>query len=171
MKNLSQSGTDIKLWLYLGVFLGDQCKEIEENSRMRKTRHLFEKTGVTQGIFHTKIGTGKDKNGKDLTEAEEIKIRQQQCTEELYQKKSVNDVGYRFFIDSEGQRSLPCYSSWDRKELNTTYLLKNNNNSNRFFIDDLYYVEKNPSIFSFVKSDKCYFHKSFGFVKVFFGIN
>ena len=69
-------------------FLSDQCKEIEENSRMGKTRNLFKKAGVTGGTFHTKMGTIKDKNGKDLTEAKEI--MRQEYTEELY-KKGLND--------------------------------------------------------------------------------
>ena len=54
------------------AFLSDQCKEIEENNRMGKTRNLFKKAGVTKGTFYTKMGTIKDKNGKDLTEAEEM---------------------------------------------------------------------------------------------------
>ena len=57
------------------AFLSDQCKEIQENNRMKKTRDLFKKTGDTKGIFHAKIGTIKDKNGKDLTEAVKIKKR------------------------------------------------------------------------------------------------
>ena len=57
------------------AFLSDQCKEIEENNRMGKTRNLIKKAGVTQGTFYTKMGTIKDKNGKDLTEAKEIKKR------------------------------------------------------------------------------------------------
>ena len=52
------------------VFLGDQCKEIEENNRMRKTRDLIKKIRDTKGIFHTKMGTIKDKNGRDITEEE-----------------------------------------------------------------------------------------------------
>ena len=56
-------------------FLSDQCKEIEENNRMGKTRDLFKKTGDTQGTFHAKMGTLKDRNSKDLTEAEAIKKR------------------------------------------------------------------------------------------------
>ena len=55
------------------AFLSDQCKEIEENNRMGKTRDLFKKTGVTKGLFHAKIGTIKDKSGKDLTEAEQTR--------------------------------------------------------------------------------------------------
>ena len=71
-------------------FLSDQCKEMEENNRMGKTRDLFKKISATKGTFHTKIGTIKDKNNKDLTEAEEIKKRWQEYTEELY-KKALND--------------------------------------------------------------------------------
>ena len=67
------------------AFLSDQCKEIEENNRMGKTRNLFKKAGVTKGTFYTKMGTIKDKNGKDLTEAKEIKKRWQEYTE-LYKK-------------------------------------------------------------------------------------
>ena len=63
------------------AFLGDQCKEIEENSRMRKTRGLFKKIRDTKGTFHAKMGKIKDRNGMDLTEAEDIKKRWQ---EELY---------------------------------------------------------------------------------------
>ena len=57
------------------AFLRDQCKEIEENNRMEKTRDLFEKIGDTKGIFHAKMGSIKDRSGMDLTEAEDIKER------------------------------------------------------------------------------------------------
>ena len=57
------------------AFLSDQCKEIEENNKMGKTRDLFKKIRDTKGTFHARIGTIKDRNGKDLTEAEEIKKR------------------------------------------------------------------------------------------------
>ena len=57
------------------AFLSDQCKEIEENNRMRKTRDLFKKIRDTEGTFHAKMGTIKDRNGMDLTEAEDIKKR------------------------------------------------------------------------------------------------
>ena len=66
------------------AFLNEQCKEIEENNRMRKTRDLFKKTGDTKGTFHSRMGTMKDRNGKDLTEAGEIKKRWQEYTENLY---------------------------------------------------------------------------------------
>ena len=72
------------------AFLGDQCKEIEENNRMGKARDLFKKISDTKGVFHAKMGTIKDRNGMDLTEAEDIKKRQQEYTEELY-KKDLHD--------------------------------------------------------------------------------
>ena len=69
------------------AFLSDQCKEVEENNRMGKTRDLFKKIRDTKGTFHAKMGTIKDRNGMDLTEAEEdIKKRWQEYTEELYKK-------------------------------------------------------------------------------------
>ena len=70
------------------AFLSDQCKEIKENNRMGKTRELFKKIRDTKGTFHGKMGTIKDKNGEDLTEAEEIKKRWQEYTKELYKKRS-----------------------------------------------------------------------------------
>ena len=69
------------------VFLSEQCKEIEENNRMGKTRDLFKKIRDTKGTFHAKIGTIKDINGMDLTEAEDLKKRWQEYTEETIQKK------------------------------------------------------------------------------------
>ena len=68
------------------IFLSNQCKEIEENNRMEKTRDLFKKIRDTKGTFHAKMGSIKDKNGRDLTEAEDIKKRWQEYTEELYKK-------------------------------------------------------------------------------------
>ena len=68
------------------AFLSDQCKEIEENNRMGKTRELFKKIRATKGTFHAKMGSIKDRNGMDLTEAEDIKKRWQEYTEELYKK-------------------------------------------------------------------------------------
>ena len=68
--------------------LSEQCKEIEENNRMGKTRDLFKKIRYTKGIFHAKMGTIKDRNGMDLIEAEDIKKRWQEYTEELYKKRS-----------------------------------------------------------------------------------
>ena len=73
------------------AFLSNQCKEIEENNRMGKTRDLFEKIRDTKGTFHAKMGSMKDRNYMDLTEAEDIKKRWQECTEELY-KKYLHDL-------------------------------------------------------------------------------
>ena len=69
------------------AFLSDQCKEMEENNRMGKTRHLFKKIKDTKGTCHAKTGTIKDRNGMDLTEAEDIKKRWQEYTEELHKKR------------------------------------------------------------------------------------
>ena len=68
------------------AFLSDQCKEIEENNRIGKTRDLFKKIRDTKGTFHAKMGSIKDRNVRDLTEAEDIKKRWQEYTEELYKK-------------------------------------------------------------------------------------
>ena len=67
-------------------FLSDQCKEIEENNRMGKTRAVFKKIRDTKGTFHAKMGSIKDRNGLDLTEAEDIKKRWQEYKEELDKK-------------------------------------------------------------------------------------
>ena len=74
------------------AFLSDQCKEIEENNRIGKTRDLFKKIIDTEGTLHKKMGSIKDRNGMDLTEAEDIKKRWQEYTEELY-KKNLPDQG------------------------------------------------------------------------------
>ena len=70
------------------MFLSEQCREIEENNRMGKTRDLFKKISHTKGTFHAKMGTIKNRNRKDLTEAEDIKKSWQEYTEELYRKRS-----------------------------------------------------------------------------------
>ena len=70
------------------AFLSNQCKEIEENNRMGKTRDLFKEIRDTKGTLHAKMGSIKDRNGMDLTEAEDIKKRWQKYTEELYKKRS-----------------------------------------------------------------------------------
>ena len=74
------------------AFLSDQCQEIEENNRMRKTRDLFKKIKYTKGTFHAKMGSIKDRNCMDLTEAEDIKKRWQEYTEELYNKDLHNQI-------------------------------------------------------------------------------
>ena len=72
------------------AFLSNQSKEIKENNRMGKTRDLFRKIRDTKGTFHAKMGSIKNRNGRDITEAEDIKKRWQECTEELY-KKDLHD--------------------------------------------------------------------------------
>ena len=72
------------------AFLSDQCKEIEENDRVGKTRNLFKKIRDIRGTLHAKMGSIKDRNGMDLREAEDIKKRWQEYTEELY-KKNLHD--------------------------------------------------------------------------------
>ena len=72
------------------AFLSNQCKEIEKNNRMGKTRDLFKKIRDIKGIFHENMGSIKDRNGMDLTEAEDIKTRWQEYTKELY-KKDLHD--------------------------------------------------------------------------------
>ena len=71
------------------AFLKDECRKIEENNRMRKTSDLFKKTRDAKGTFHAKMGTIKDRNSTDLTEAEDIKKRWQEYAEELYKKRSL----------------------------------------------------------------------------------
>ena len=73
------------------AFLSDQCKEIEENNRMGNTRNLFKKIRGTKGTFHANMGSIKDRNGMDLSEAEDIRRRWQEYTEELY-KKDLQDT-------------------------------------------------------------------------------
>ena len=74
------------------AFFSDQCKEIEENNRMENTRDLFKKIGDTKGTFHAKMGSIKDRNGMELTEAEDIKKRWQEYTEELYKNMIMTQV-------------------------------------------------------------------------------
>ena len=95
------------------AFLSGQCKEIEENNRMGKTRDLFKKIRDTKGAFHAKMGTIKDRNGMDLTEAEEIKKRWQEYTEELY-KKDLNDPGNHDAVIMHLEPDiLECEVKWD----------------------------------------------------------
>ena len=74
------------------AFSSKQCKEIEENNRMGKTRDLFNKIRVSKGMFYTKVGTIKEGNGTDLTEAEDIKKKRQEYTEELYKKVLITQI-------------------------------------------------------------------------------
>ena len=93
------------------AFLCDQCKEIEENNRMGKTRDLFKKIRDTKGIFHSNMGTKKDRNGMDLREAEDIKKRGQQYTEELYKTDLHNPDNHDGVITHLEQDILECEAS------------------------------------------------------------
>ena len=94
------------------TFLSDQCKEIEENNGMGKTTDLFKKIRDIKGTFHAKMGTIKDRNGMDLTEAEDIEKRWQEYTEELY-KKDLNDPdNHNGVITHLELDSLECEVKW-----------------------------------------------------------
>ena len=90
------------------AFLSDECKEIEENNRMRKTRYLSKKVRDTKGKFHVKMGTIKDRNGTDLIEAEDIKKRWQEYTEELYKKDLHNPANHDGVITHLELNILEC---------------------------------------------------------------
>ena len=94
------------------AFLSDQCEEIEENNRIGKTRNLFKKIRDTKGIFHAKIGKIKDRNSMDLTEAEDIKKRWQEYTEELYQKDLHNPDNHDGVITHLKPDILECNVKW-----------------------------------------------------------
>ena len=94
------------------AFLSDQCKEIEESNRMGKSRDLFKKIRDTKGIFHAKMGSIKDRNGMDLTEAEDIKKRWQEYTEELYIKDLHNPDNHDGVIAHLGPDILECEIKW-----------------------------------------------------------
>ena len=94
------------------AFLSQQCKEIEENNRIGKTRDLFKKIGDTKGIFHAKIGTIKDKGSKNLTEAERIKKRWQEQTEELYKKVLNNPDNHNGVVTQLQPDILECEVKW-----------------------------------------------------------
>ena len=93
-------------------FLSDQCKEIEENNRMGKTRDLVKKIRDTKGTFHAKMGTIKDRNGMDLTEAEDIKKRWQEYTEELYKKDLYGPDNQDGVITLLESAILECEVKW-----------------------------------------------------------
>ena len=94
------------------AFFGDQCKEIEENNRMGKTRDLFKKIRDTKGTFHAKMGSIKGKNGMDLTEAEDIKKRGQEYTEELYKKDLHDQDNHNGVITDLEPDILECEVKW-----------------------------------------------------------
>ena len=99
------------------AFLSDQCKEIEENNRMGKTGDVFKKIRDTKGTelkgtFHAKMGSIKDRNGRDLTEAEDIKKRWQEYTEELYKKELRDQDNYDGVITHLEPDILECEVKW-----------------------------------------------------------
>ena len=94
------------------AFLSDQCKEIEENNRMGKTRDLFKRIRDTKGNFHAKMGTVKDRNGMDLTEAEDIKKRWHEYTEELFKKDLHDPNNHDGVITHLKPDVLECEVKW-----------------------------------------------------------
>ena len=99
------------------AFLSDQCKKIEENNRMGKTRDLFKKFRDTKGTFHVKMGSIKDRNGMDLTEAEDIKKRWQEYIEELYKKDLHDPHNHDGVITDLEPDILECEVKWALKSI------------------------------------------------------
>ena len=101
------------------AFLSNQCKEIEENNRKGKTRDLFKKIRDTMGTFHVKMGSIKDRNGMNLTEAEDIKKRWQEYTEELY-KKDLHDLDNQDSVITHLEPDiLGCEVKWALESITT----------------------------------------------------
>ena len=101
------------------AFLSDQCKEIDENNRMGKTRDLFKKIRDTKGTFQAKMGSIKDRNGMDLTEAEAIKKRCQEYTEELYTKDLHDQDNHDGVITHLEPDILECKIKWVLESITT----------------------------------------------------
>ena len=97
---------------YKKAFLSNQCKKMEENNRRGKTRDLFKKIRDTKGTFHAKMGSIKDRNCRDLTEAEDIKKRWQEYTEELYKKELHNPDNHDGVITHLEPDILECEVKW-----------------------------------------------------------
>ena len=101
------------------AFLSDQCKEIEEDNRMGRTRDLFKKIRDTRGTFHAKMGSIKDRNGMDLTEADDIKKRWQEYTEELYKKDLHNPDNHDGVTTHLEPDILECEVKWALESITT----------------------------------------------------
>ena len=101
------------------AFLSNQCKEIEENNRMGKSRNLFKKIRDTKGTFHAKMGTIKARNGMDLTEAEDIEKRWQEYTEELYKKDLHDPDNHDGVITHLEPDILECKVKWALESITT----------------------------------------------------
>ena len=101
------------------AFHSDQCKEREENNRMGKTRDLFKKNRDTKGTFHAMMGSIKDRNGMDLTEAEDIKKRWQEYTEELYKRDLHDPDNHNGVITHLEVDILECEVKWALESITT----------------------------------------------------
>ena len=101
------------------AFLSDQCKEIEENNKMGKTRDLFKKIKDTKGTFQSKMGSIKDRNGMDLTEAKDIKKRWQEYKEELYKKDLHDPDNHDGVITHVEPDILECEVKWTLGSITT----------------------------------------------------
>ena len=101
------------------AFLSDQCKEMEENNRMGKTRDLFNKIRDAKGTFHAKMGSIKDRNGLDLTEAEDFKKRWQEHMEELYKKDLHDPDNHDDVITHLEPDILECEVNWALESITT----------------------------------------------------
>ena len=101
------------------AFLSNQCKEIEENKRMGKTRDLFKKIRDTKGTFHAKMGSIKDRNSIDLTEAEDIKKRWLEYTEEMYKKELHDPDNHNGVITHLEPDILDCEVKWALRSITT----------------------------------------------------
>ena len=101
------------------TFLNDQCKETEENNRMGKIRDLFKKIRDTKGIFHARMGTIKDRDGMNLTEAKDIKKKWQEYTEELYKKDLHDPDSHNGVITHLESNILECKVKWTLGSITT----------------------------------------------------
>ena len=106
------------------AFLSDQCKEIEENNRMGKTRDLFRKIRNTKRTFHAKMGSIKDRNSLDLTEAEDSKKRWQEYTEEIYKKDLSDPDNHDGVITHLEPDILECKLKWALGSITTKKLVE-----------------------------------------------
>ena len=106
------------------AFLSDQCKEIEENNRMGKTRDLFKIIRDTKGAFYAKMGSIKDRNGRDLTEAEDTKKWWQEYTKELYRKDLHDPDNHDGVVTHLDPDILECEVKWALGSITTTKLVE-----------------------------------------------
>ena len=106
------------------AFLSDQCKEIEEDNRMGKTRDLFKKIRDTKGTFHAKTGLIKDRNGMDLREAEDVKKRWQEYTEEQYKKDLHDQDNHNGMISHLEPDILECEVKWALESIATNKIVE-----------------------------------------------